>query len=71
MILSQLDFATTIVNSAFIIVMCAFAAAFAIAFGVGGKDFAKKTLNKVEEKKEAAVAEEKSEAVEEQKEENK
>ena len=71
MILSQLDFATTIVNSAFIIVMCAFAAAFAIAFGVGGKDFAKKTLNKVEEKKEAAVAEEKSEVVEEQKEENK
>ncbi len=52
MILSQLEFATTIVNSAFVIVMCAFAVAFAIAFGIGGKDFAKRTLDKVDTKKE-------------------
>ena len=48
MILSQLDFATFIVNSAFIIIMLALATAFAIAFGTGGKDFAKKTLDKVD-----------------------
>ncbi len=51
MILSQLDFATTIVNSAFIIVLCAlgvgFAVAFGVAFGIGGKDFAKKTLDNI------------------------
>ena len=51
MILSQLDFATTIVNSAFIIVLCAlgvgFAIAFGVAFGIGGKDFAKKTLDNI------------------------
>lgn len=51
MILSQLDFATTIVNSAFVITLCALAVAFAIAFGLGGKDFAKKTLDKIDEKK--------------------
>ncbi len=47
MILSQLDFATTIVNYAFIISLCALAVAFAIAFGIGGRDFARKTLDKV------------------------
>ena len=51
MILSQLDFATTIVNSAFVITLCALAVAFAIAFGLGGRDFAKKTLDKIDEKK--------------------
>ena len=51
MILSQLDFATTIVNSAFVITLCALAIAFAIAFGIGGKDFAKKTLDMIEVKK--------------------
>lgn len=50
MILSQLDFATMIVNSAFVITLCALAIAFAIAFGIGGKDFAKKTLDKVDDK---------------------
>lgn len=48
MILSQLDFATTIVNYAFIISLCALGIAFAIAFGIGGRDFAKKTLDKVD-----------------------
>ena len=47
MILSQLDFATTIVNYAFIISLSALAVAFAIAFGIGGRDFAKKTLENV------------------------
>ncbi len=51
MVLSQLDFATAIVNSAFIIILCGLSLAFAIAFGIGGKDFAKKTLDKVSEKK--------------------
>ena len=52
MILSQLDFATMIVNSAFVITLCALAVAFAIAFGLGGKDFAKKTLDKIDSQKE-------------------
>lgn len=47
MILSQLDFAATIVNWAFILTLSALAVAFAIAFGIGGTDFAKKTLNNV------------------------
>ncbi len=47
MILSQLDFATAIVNWAFILTLSALAVAFAIAFGIGGTDFAKKTLNNV------------------------
>lgn len=47
MILSQLDFATTIVNWAFIIILVALAIAFALAFGLGGRDFAKRTLNGV------------------------
>jgi hypothetical protein len=54
MILSQLDFATTIVNYAFIISLCALAVAFAIAFGIGGRDFAKKTLDKINLEKENA-----------------
>lgn len=47
MILSQLEFASVIVNYAFIITLSALAIAFAIAFGIGGRDFAKKTLEKV------------------------
>lgn len=50
MILNQLGIATAIVNSAFIIILTALAVAFAIAFGVGGRDFAKKTLDKLEKK---------------------
>ncbi len=50
MILSQLGIASTIVNAAFIIILAAIAIAFALSFGLGGKDFAKKTLNKVDEK---------------------
>ena len=61
MILSQLDFATMIVNSAFVITLCALAIAFAIAFGIGGKDFAKKTLDKIDSKKEENKDEDKAE----------
>lgn len=50
MILSQLGIATTIVNTAFIVTLSAVAVSFALAFGLGGKDFAKKTLDKVDEK---------------------
>lgn len=48
MILSQLEFATVIVNWAFIITLSALAVAFAIAFGIGGRDFAKNTLDKID-----------------------
>ena len=47
MILSQLGFASVIVNYAFIISLSALAVAFAVAFGIGGRDFAKKTLESV------------------------
>ena len=50
MILSQLGIASQIVNTAFEIFLAAVAVAFALAFGLGGKDFAKKTLDKVDEK---------------------
>ncbi|MBQ3790611.1 MAG: mechanosensitive ion channel [Lachnospiraceae bacterium] len=51
MILNQLGIAAVIVNSAFILLFAAVAVAFAIAFGIGGKDFAKDCLKKLEEKK--------------------
>lgn len=51
MILSQLEFATVIVNWAFIITLSALAVAFAIAFGIGGKDFAKSTLSRLDNSK--------------------
>lgn len=51
MILSQLGIAAEIVNSAFVLIVAALAVAFAIAFGVGGKEFAAKALKKLEEKK--------------------
>ncbi|MBO5283318.1 MAG: mechanosensitive ion channel [Lachnospiraceae bacterium] len=52
MILNQLGIAAEIVNSAFVLIVAALAVAFAIAFGVGGKEFAAKALKKLEEKKE-------------------
>lgn len=48
MILNQLEFATVIVNYAFIISLSALAVAFAVAFGIGGRDFAKKALDKID-----------------------
>ncbi len=59
MILSQLDIASTIVNTAFVVTLAAVAVAFALAFGLGGKDFAKKTLDKVDEKMEKSDKEDK------------
>ena len=50
MILSQLEIASTIVNIAFIVTISAVAVSFALAFGLGGKDFAKKTLDRVDSK---------------------
>ena len=47
MILNELGVAGTIVNAAFIIVVAAFGVAFAVAFGVGGREFASKMLNKL------------------------
>ena len=68
MILSQLEIASVIVNTAFIVTLAAIAVAFALAFGLGGRDFAKKTLDRVDEKieqsKAAAEAEVETEAEE-------
>lgn len=50
MILSQLELAQNIVTIAFVVALGAIAVAFALAFGLGGKDFAKKTLDKVDDK---------------------
>ena len=52
MILSHLGIADDIVNEAFTLILAAVAIAFAIAFGIGGKEFAARTLKKLEEKKE-------------------
>ena len=64
MILSQLEIASTIVNVAFIVILSAIAVAFAIsfalAFGLGGKDFAKKTLTRVDDKIEDACSKRKA-----------
>ena len=50
MILNQLGIASHIVNSAFILIMAALAVAFAIAFGIGGREFAANTLRALSEK---------------------
>lgn len=52
MVLNQLGIATEIVNAAFILVLAALALAFALAFGIGGRDFAANALKKLEEKSE-------------------
>lgn len=49
MVLSQLGIAAEIVNAAFKLVLAAVAVAFAIAFGMGGRDFASHTLKKLED----------------------
>lgn len=48
--LSQLGVATTIVETTFILIIAALCVAFAIAFGVGGRNFASNALNKLEKK---------------------
>lgn len=57
MTLDQLQFAQTIVNAGFIIILSAIGVAFAIAFGLGGRDFAARQLNKVEDVIEEVEAE--------------
>lgn len=49
MILSQLEIAPTIVNSAFVIIIAGIAIAFAMAFGIGGRDFAARILRQLED----------------------
>lgn len=48
MTLEQIKFASTIVNTAFILILGALSIAFAISFGLGGRDFAKKQLDKLD-----------------------
>lgn len=50
MTLSQLGFAKSIVNIAFIITLAGLAIAFAISFGLGGREFASRRLLELEEK---------------------
>ena len=50
MTLDQLNFAQSIVNVAFLLILGAVAVAFAIAFGIGGKSFAEKQLEKFSNK---------------------
>lgn len=48
--LSQLGVAAAIVETTFILIIAAICVAFAIAFGVGGRNFASNTLDKLEKK---------------------
>ena len=50
MTLEQIKFASTIVNIAFLLVLGGLSVAFAIAFGIGGREFAKRQLEKLEKK---------------------
>ncbi len=59
MVLNQLGIAPEIVNTAFILIIAAVAVAFALAFGLGGKDFAGKALKKLEDKQDEEQKEEK------------
>lgn len=56
MALDQLNFATSIVNAAFIFLIGGAAVAFAIAFGIGGRDFARNQLRKLENKMDREAA---------------
>lgn len=48
MTLEQIKFASTIVNTAFLLVLGSLAVAFAVAFGIGGRDFARRQLDKLD-----------------------
>lgn len=58
MVLNELGIAKELVNTAFILIIAALATAFAISFGIGGRDFAGKVLKKLEN---ACIAEDESE----------
>lgn len=57
MVLNQLGIASEIVNSAFILIMAALAVAFAVAFGIGGREFAANMLKKLDGTAEEAAEE--------------
>ncbi len=48
--LYQLGIAKSLVNSAFIIILSALAIAFAVSFGIGGREFASHMLEKLEKR---------------------
>ncbi len=50
MVLDQLNFASDIVNTAFIFIIGGLSVAFALSFGLGGRDFARKQLEKLDNK---------------------
>jgi hypothetical protein len=50
MVLNELGIAQELVNAAFILIIAAAAVAFAISFGFGGREFAARTLKKLEDK---------------------
>ena len=50
MVLDQLNFASDIVNTAFMFIIGGLAVAFALAFGLGGRDFARKQLERLDDK---------------------
>lgn len=50
MVLDQLNFASTIVNTGFMFIIGGLSVAFALAFGLGGRDFAEKQLQKLDDK---------------------
>lgn len=55
MVLSELGIAEEIVNTAFILILASIATAFAISFGIGGRDFAGRALKKLEESFEGKI----------------
>ncbi|MDO5480740.1 MAG: hypothetical protein Q4F60_00105 [Candidatus Saccharibacteria bacterium] len=55
MFLSQLGIASSLVNAAFIILLSSVGIAFAISFGIGGREFAAHTLRKFEQKLDEAA----------------
>lgn len=50
MTLEQIKFASTIVNVAFLLILGGLSVAFALSFGLGGREFAKRQLEKIEKK---------------------
>lgn len=50
MTLEQIKFASTIVNVAFLLILGGLSVAFALSFGLGGREFAKRQLEKMEKK---------------------
>lgn len=59
-ILNQLGIAKTLVDSTFILIIAALAVAFAISFGVGGRDFARNILAELQKKLNIPQAKEES-----------